>query len=69
MIVYELKDFQPVTHVKKAVFYCPGCNASPDDWNMPSIHCPCAEFAEASGSLTMVQVACYLAKYAPIEMP
>ena len=69
MLVYEFADFQPVPHVNKMVFYCPGCNASYDDYDIPAVTCPCAQFAEGAGSLTITQAAQYLAKYAPIPMP
>jgi hypothetical protein len=41
-------------------FYCPGCNATAEDYTLPSVGCPCAEFAEGNGSLKAHQVARYL---------
>lgn len=72
-MIYTLTDFEPVgarrPRVKEMHFFCPGCNSCPDDFVLPSIGCPCAEYANASGSLTILQVARYLADHAPIEMP
>lgn len=56
---YGLLDFESVAHGIDA-FYCPGCNATAEDYTLPSVGCPCAEFAEASGSLRAHQVARYL---------
>jgi len=41
-------------------YYCPGCNASPDDYDMIPVTCPCATHGSGSGSLSPVQVINYL---------
>jgi hypothetical protein len=56
---YGLLDFESVAHGIDA-FYCPGCNATAEDYTLPSVGCPCAEFAEGTGSLRAHQVARYL---------
>lgn len=42
------------------MYYCPGCNASPDDYHEPSVGCPCDRFGTGKGSLTQHGVEDYL---------
>jgi hypothetical protein len=59
-MLYNAGDFEAVPGVPN-VFYCPGCNASPDDHSMPSgPHCPCGPYGSGNGSLTAAQVREYL---------
>lgn len=59
MIRYAREDFQPV-YLVPGQHYCPGCNASPDDYAIPSVNCPCASHGSGKGSLTSEQVEEYL---------
>lgn len=42
------------------MYYCPGCNASPDDCHEFSVGCPCDNFGTGKGSLTKHGVEDYL---------
>lgn len=56
---YEREDFK-LAHTARRMFYCPGCNASPDDWNLPSVGCPCSTHGKGSGAMTEEEVGRYL---------
>jgi hypothetical protein len=56
---YNKEAFQSVYLVPGA-YYCPGCNASPEDHDLPSKGCPCDTHADGQGSLTPEQMQAYL---------
>jgi hypothetical protein len=57
--IYQREDFKEC-HGAAGNFYCPGCNASADDYDLPSIGCPCEKFSSGTGSLSAAQVEHYL---------
>jgi hypothetical protein len=57
---YVRSDFEPVPVSGLDAFYCPGCNASADDYAIPSVGCPCESYGTGAGSLTGEGVDAYL---------
>jgi hypothetical protein len=59
-MIYKREDFSEVPLVPDQ-FYCPGCNASPDDALLPPLdNCPCNAYGTGKGSLDREGVEAYL---------
>jgi hypothetical protein len=63
VIVWKREDFREVPGVP-GVFYCPACNMTNDDYDLPSCgklgRGPCHDFGTGQGSLTAEGVENYL---------
>jgi hypothetical protein len=59
---YTLADFHPVTsRPELELYYCPGCNATPDDYAIPSHNCSvCRGRNGGGGVVTPEQMFAYL---------
>ena len=58
-MTYTREDFKRC-HSADDAFYCPGCNATPEDFDLPSVGCPCSAYGTGTGSLTQAGVDAYL---------
>ncbi len=56
---YTSRDFEPVIGVP-GKYYCPGCNASPDDAQIIPTNCPCVTHGNKKGALNVRGVREYL---------
>ena len=63
MSEYRREDFERVS-VPGArstfYFYCPGCNGSKEDAEIPSVGCPCASYGTGDGAIDAKGVERYL---------